>query len=387
MPAKINCYDSIIIGAGSIGTPAAHFLTKVGLKTLVIDQFPSVGQGSNKHAIGGIRATHSDPSKIYLCSRSLDHFSRWEENYGDDIEWYRGGYSFVAYGEKEKKILQDLLTIQHEYGLNINWLESMDLIKVLPDINPNGLLGGTFSPDDGSASPLKSAYAFYREAQTSGCKFQFNEKVLKICTEHSRITGIKTNKSEYGCKILINAAGSWSNEVSKLVGVDLPIRPDSHEAGITEPVQRMFSPMVVDIRPGPGSSNFYFYQHPTGKIIFCLTPNPLIWGNYILDTSDFLSQASRRLIEVMPKLENIRVRRTWRGTYPMTPDGSPIIGEVHGLDGYFIATGMCGQGFMLGPGVGELIAHFVQNKLNQKELEVLNQLRLNRDFGSMEKLK
>jgi hypothetical protein len=62
-----------------------------------------------------------------------------------------------------------------------------------------------------------------------------------------------------------------------MIGVDIPIEPDAHEAGITEPVQPMFDAMIVDIREYPGSSNFYFYQHPTGKIIFCLTPAPQIW--------------------------------------------------------------------------------------------------------------
>ena len=52
-------YDAIIIGAGSVGLPTAFFLAQAGLKPLVIDQFASPGQGSNKAAIGGIRATHS----------------------------------------------------------------------------------------------------------------------------------------------------------------------------------------------------------------------------------------------------------------------------------------------------------------------------------------
>ena len=53
--------------------------------------------------------------------------------------------------------------------------------------------------------------------------------------------------------------------------------PDAHEAGITEPVQAMFDAMIVDNREAPGSSNFYFYQHPTGKIIF-VSPLPLKSG-------------------------------------------------------------------------------------------------------------
>jgi len=169
--------------------------------------------------------------------------------------------------------------------------------------------------------------------------------------------------------------------------VDIPIEPDAHEAGITEPVQPMFDAMIVDIRECPGSSNFYFYQHPTGKIIFCLTPAPQLWGNLTQNTSSFLPQSCRRLVDLMPILGNIRVRRTWRGTYPITPDGNPIIGKVDGIDGYFIGAGTCGQGFMLGPGVAQLITHAITGNLSQIENDCLYRMRYDRSFESKEMLK
>jgi len=65
-------YDVIIAGAGSVGTPTAMYLAQAGLKVLVIEPLPSCGQASNKHAIGGVRATHSDPSKyIYAQIASI----------------------------------------------------------------------------------------------------------------------------------------------------------------------------------------------------------------------------------------------------------------------------------------------------------------------------
>ncbi len=386
MSSKTNC-DVIIIGAGSVGIPTAFAIARAGLSVLVIEQMASVGQASSKHAIGGIRATHSDPAKIYLCNRSLDHFSHWQERFGDDIEWYKGGYSFVAYREGEKQTLLSLLRVQQSMDLNISWLEREQILHLVPDLNPEGLLGGTHSPDDGSASPLKSAYAMYRQAVKSGVMFKFNERILGVKIEKRQVTDVITNRGTYGCKILINAAGSWAADFDKDTGITVPVKPDSHEAGITEPVQRLFDPMIVDIRPRKGSSNFYFYQQPTGKIIFCITPNPQIWGNLTQDTSEFLPLAARRLIEIMPKLRNIRVRRTWRGTYPMTPDGSPILGKVEGLDGYLLAVGMCGQGFMLGPGVAEVLSHLILDELNQDEQNTLNALSLYRTFGSVEKLK
>ena len=380
-------YDVIIAGAGSIGTPTAMYLAQTGLKVLVVEALTSPGQASNKHAIGGVRATHSDPSKIHLCTNSIEVFSTWKEVYGDDIDWRSGGYNFVAYNSDIEATLKSLLDQQRALGLNINWLGRDENRQIAPHLNPEGLLGGTFSPEDGSASPLKACFAFWKHAQAAGVEFHFGESVTDIVVEGNKIQGIKTDKDSYACKIFINAAGGWSRRISQMVGVDIPIEPDAHEAGITEPVQPLFDAMIVDIREYPGSSNFYFYQHPTGKIIFCLTPTPQIWGNRTQNTSSFLPQSCKRLVELMPILGNIRVRRTWRGTYPMTPDGNPIIGAVEGLDGYFIGAGTCGQGFMLGPGVGKLLTHAVTGKLSQAEMDCLHRMRYDRSFDNKELLK
>lgn len=220
-----------------------------------------------------------------------------------------------------------------------------------------------------------------------GADFHFNEKVIDIVVNNNQVVGVITDKARYSCGIFINAAGGWSRNLSNLVAIDIPVEPDAHEAGITEPVQKMFDAMIVDIREKPGSSNFYFYQHPTGKIIFCLTPSPQIWGNLTQNTSTFLPMACKRLVEIMPVLGNIRVRRTWRGTYPMTPDGNPLIGPVKGLEGYLIAAGTCGQGFMLGPGVAQLLTHYVTGSLIQVEKDCLTSLRYDRPFTSKEMLK
>jgi sarcosine oxidase subunit beta len=380
-------YDAIIIGAGSVGAPAAFSLAQAGVSTLVIDQRPSVGQGSNKTAIGGIRATHSDPAKIRLGLRSIEIFSTWKEQYGDEIEWYQGGYSFVAYREREETILKDLLLIQHSFGLNIHWLDREALLAIIPDLNPVGLLGGTFSADDGNASPLLTIHAFYRHAQRLGTHFHFGETVTGVIVEGGRVRGVVTNRDTYGADVVINAAGPWARSVAQLAGLDVQVAPDAHEAAITEEVARFLDPMIVDIRPMPGSANYYFYQHYTGQLVFCITPQPSIWGFDTRETSQFLPMVARRMVGVMPKLKNLRVRRTWRGLYPMTPDGSPIVGWSQAVAGYLLAVGMCGQGFMLGPGLGELLARMVTGDLEPEDHMVLEDLSPYREFEGQEKLK
>jgi len=380
-------YDVIVIGAGSIGAPAAFYLAQAGFKTLVLDSAPSVGQTSNKRAIGGIRATHSDPAKIRLSLRSIEIFSTWKERFGDDIEWSEGGYVFVARSEREEKTLKTLLTTQKSFGLNIDWLDKKQLLQVVPDLNPREIIGGTFSPQDGNASPLLAVHAFYTHAMEYGAEFHFHEKVQEIIVHSGKVVGVRTDQREYATDRVVNAAGAYATEIARMAGLDVPVKPDSHEAAITEAVAPFLKPMIVDIQPGPGSSNYYFYQHLTGQIIFCITPSPNIWGFNTEETSSFLPMVSKRMVDLMPRLKNIRVRRTWRGLYPMTPDGAPIIGPARELDGYLYAVGMCGQGFMLGPGVGELIARLAAGNLLDTDTEILEILSPYRQFAGQELLK
>ena len=171
-----------------------------------------------------------------------------------------------------------------------------------------------------------------------------------------------------------------------MIGQDFPVNPDSHEGGITEAVKPFFEPMIVDLRAAETSKNYYFYQNNEGQVIFCITPNPPIIGVDSDSTSVFLPQVAKRMIKLYPRLANLKVRRTWRGQYPMTPDGFPIIDEAK-VPGFFNVVGMCGQGFMLGPGIGELVARMVNQTLSEEDMKILESFKADRDFSGMEVFK
>jgi len=383
----LNTYDVIVAGAGSVGVPTAVALSEMGLKTLVLDRNPSPGQGENKRAIGGIRATHSDPAKILTCQRSLEIFSTWEEKFGDDIEWLKGGYLFPVYREAEEKSLRSILPIQKRFGLNIDFVGSREITRIMPGISQEGLVGGTWSPDDGSASPLRAVNAFYRRAKSLGAEFRFREQVKRILVKDERVEGVATEMGEFYAPVVVDAAGPFSRDLCRTAGVDIPVTPDSHEAAITEPVQPFFTCMVVDLRPGPSSKNYYFYQNRIGQVVFCITPDPLIVGTDKRETSLFLPQISARMVRLVPRLKNLRVRRVWRGLYPMSPDGSPLVGWNRRIQGLVHATGMCGQGFMLGPGTGALVARLVAGKPEPGDDIILSGFSPYRKFGGGEALK
>jgi glycine/D-amino acid oxidase-like deaminating enzyme len=162
--------------------------------------------------------------------------------------------------------------------------------------------GGTFSPDDGSASPLLAINAFARKALENGARFSFNERIKTLLVEDGRVVGLQTDKGQY-----------------------------------------------------------------RAQVVFCITPDPPILGTDTRETSVFLPQVAARMAALIPRLKTLRVRRVWRGCCPMSPDGSPIVGWSHEIEGLFHVTGMCGQGFMLGPGMGELAAGMISGTATDQD--------------------
>ena len=355
----MKAYDAVIIGSGSVGVPLAWQLSVHGLKVAVLDHEPSWGRGQNRAAIGGVRATHSDPAKIRICLESLSIIASMKEQYGLDVEWRKGGYLYVAYDESRKSDFLELLKVQKAAGLDIDWIGAGQVEELAPGINRRGLLGGTYSPGDGYASPLMANTAFHKLAMEAGADFFFNTKVDEIEKRGGRILSIGAGGEQWSSPLFINVAGAEAADLASLTDVALPVHPDCHEAGVTEPVERFMEPMLVDVRPDPESGNYYFYQAETGQIIFCITPRPQIWGRDKDSTSGFLPLCVRRLLELYPRLRTLRVRHTWRGMYPMTPDGLPIVGYPDGAENFLQITGMCGQGFMMGPGLAKIVAESI----------------------------
>ena len=107
-------------------------------------------------------------------------------------------------------------------------------------------------------------------------------------------------------------------------------------------------------------------------------------GTDLRSTSEFLPMVISRMLNLYPRLSNIGVRRVWRGLYPMTPDGVPIVGFDRAVEGFFHAVGREGQGMILGPGLTEIAGEGIGDGTEPEIFAVLSPYR---DFSGEELLK
>jgi sarcosine oxidase subunit beta len=283
-----------------------------------------------------------------------------------------------------------ILPIQKKYGLTIDWYNAEPIQDIVPGINPHDLRGGTYSPYDGQVSPLLTAESFTNETMSLGAEFHFREQITGLLIKDGNkktVYGVKTSKGEYTADCIVNAAGAHASTICAMTGLSIPILPESHEAGITAPVKPFLDPLVVDLRPGPEgkTANMYFGQLPEGQIIFCYTPQIAIAGEDRRSTSEFMPIIAKRLVELIPRFKQLTIRRIWRGLYPMTPDGVAVVGSTNKVDGLYLAVGMCGQGLMLGPGVGYNLAYLITKGKPSIAQDVFELLSPDRDFYSSKK--
>jgi sarcosine oxidase subunit beta len=371
--------DVIVIGGGIIGLASAFHLGRRGQKVLVLEKkYP--GSGSTGRCIGGIRQQFSTPGAIRLMQESVRQFRQMKEEFGFSVEYFEGGYLFLAHDSQRLETFKAILPLQKSLGLKVEILDAAGCLKIAPQLNPEGLLGGVFSPEDGQAYPFKVIEGYIQEIKKLNSQVCFFSEVQEIIVQNHVAKGVKTvNGETFHAHTVLNAAGPWAQEVGRMAGLELAIAPEEHEAFITDRIPPLFTTMVVDYR----TDGCYFYQRSNGQVIGCYSPVPNKPGIITESSLEFLVEMSKRTVRLVPELATARVIRHWGGCYSMTPDGSPFIDKTK-IKGFYVANGMSGHGFMFAPAIGRYVSEII---LDDRYPFDWSEFSLGRDFSRQELMK
>ncbi|MFH1943834.1 MAG: FAD-binding oxidoreductase [bacterium] len=375
----VEAFDAIVIGGGIIGAATGYYLSKRGLKVLLLEK-EYLTAGSTGRCITGIRQQFSTPATIQTAMEAVRLFRLMEEEFGMDVEWKNSGYLFLAHSEDIVEMFQKNISIQKQFGLDVEFITAEECQKIVPLLDIDDLIGGAWCASDGQANPFLVVRGYAEGIRRLGGEVRIGAEVVRVGVEKGRVESVTTASGEtYSAPLVLNAAGPWAKQVGKLAGVDLPVEPDRHEALITEGVQYEGIPMLVDYRPDGG----YFVQRVTGQFIGCYTPEKKVPGFGKESTLEFLVEMSRRMCRIIPALENVAVLRQWAGSYEMTPDGNPIVDQTD-VEGFYCSVGMCGHGFMLGPALGFYLAQY----MTEGSWPIpMDEFRFGRAFGEMERMR
>ena len=372
-------YDAVVIGGGIIGTATGYYLAKRGMKVCLLER-DFLTAGSTGRCITGIRQQFSTPTTIRTAMDAVQLFRGMQDEFDKDVEWKNSGYLFLAHSDDLVDMFKKNIAIQKQFGLDVELITAEECKKIVPLLDIDGLIGGAYCPSDGQANPFLVVRGYVEGIRKRNGKVLTDTEVVGIERQNGKVESVRTAGGDtiVAPKVL-NAAGPWAKEIGKMAGLDLPVEPDRHEALITEGVKYIGIPMLVDYRSDGG----YFVQRVTGQFIGCFTPETKVPGNSTDSTLEFLVEMSRRMCRLVPALENVAVLRQWAGSYCMTPDGNPIIGETD-VRGLYCSVGMCGHGFMLGPSLGQYVAEYMAEGTWPIDVD---ELAYGRTFGEMESMR
>jgi len=345
-----------------MGCSIAYHLAKQGAQPLLLEREPRLGTGATGHCSGGVRHQFSNPANVQLSIASIRKLKKFPEELDCEIDLHQDGYVFLITKEESLELFRASAAMQNELGVPTEILSPIELAKLVPHVNLDGVLAGSYCRDDGVADPNGVTMGYARQAKQMGAQIELESEVVDIRKEGSMIGAVRTVKEEIATSIVVNAAGPWSAAIGEMAGVTVPVLPYRRHVFITHgfaevPRNHLF---VIDF-----DTSFYFHREGEGVLMGMSDPDEPSSFRDAVDW-EFLDRVTEVGVRRFPPLAKASIRRAWAGLYETTPDANPILGEATEQPGFFLATGFSGHGFMHGPIAGELIA----DAIGGRELEV-----------------
>ena len=348
-----------IIGGGVMGLALAYNLAAAGAKRVVVLDAHYLAWGASGRNGGGLRQQWSTELNIRLMQESLEICAGFAQEMGINIWMRQGGYLFLARTEATRARLEASIALQNRCDVPTRMIDLREARELVPELETEArgsgaapFAGASFNPTDAIVFPWPFVWGYARAAQKRGVAIHTGTSVTAIERRASGEFTVRTSKGTLVAARVVNAAGAWSPEVARLCGVELPDWPERHEILSTEPLKPFLRPMVSVLESG-----LYFSQSLRGEIVGGIAlPDPRERQVRLGSRLRFLRAMAAALIEVMPRLGDVKVVRQWAGPYDMSPDGDPIVGEAPGVPGFFLCCGFVGHGFMMAPVVARYYA-------------------------------
>ncbi len=372
----------VIVGGGAMGVGLAYHLPKEGWSDVVLIDKGELTSGSTWHAAGLIPHFIGSLNIAKVHDYAVKLYSELEAETGQATGWHGCGALRLAVSDGEVEWFRYVKGILDYIGVESHLLGPSEMREVHPLLNVDNVKIGFYTPNDGHTDPASSTNSMAVGARNQGVEIIRRNRVTGIEQTSSGEWRVETEQGPILCEHVVNAAGSFADQVAQMTGFRLPIVNMEHQYLVTENLPEVEAldkepPVVRD----PVAS-CYIRQEQQGILVGPYeTSGAVAWGvdgiNWGFDM-ELLPESIERLEtslllagQRVPVFANAGLKRIVNGPITHTPDGGYLMGPAGGLKNYWLCCG-ASIGITQGPGAGKYLAQWMvhgQTEINVREMD------------------
>ncbi|MRV70468.1 FAD-dependent oxidoreductase [Duganella sp. FT92W] len=360
--------DVVIVGGGIMGASSAFFLRKRGLSVILLER-GLIGQQASGVNFGNTRRMGRPIEELPLSNRSRGIWLKFRELFGDDAELLLNGHLRLGFKAEHEERMARYAQDARSFGLDMQMMSGKSLRERFPYLGPE-ITSGCFAPHDGHANPRLAAPAIGRAAVREGAQVFENTEIVSVEKEGEEFRVTAADGRIFRAPVALITAGAWGDRISASFGEPVPMIVKGPQMAVTEPVPYAIGPTIGGIAD-TFEQTVYFRQVARGNIVIGGGGHePVDMVNrraYVnpLRTLIKLGNAPR----VVPALANLSIIRVWSGIEGYMKDSRAAMGPSGRVRGLYYAFGFSGEGFQLGPGVGDVMAELIATGATSTPIE------------------
>ena len=338
-----------------MGCALAYQLAKRDVDVMLLER-ATLGSQSTGKCAGGVRQQFSMEANVRLQIMSVRMLESFEEETGHPADFRQIGYLFVFTLPQHVEDFRHNMEMWHRVGLTeARWVDADEAARMVPVLNVEDVLGCTFCPSDGIASPADVTSGYAAAARRHGARLKEGVEVTGVDVASGRVQGVRTSTGDVAARVLFDCAGAWSASIGRMAGLEIPVLPYRRHIAVTSafPQVPRTTPMTVDF-----GTSLYFHPEGDGLLMgMSDREDPPGFGTEV-DWA-FLERMFEQAAHRAPALAGAGVKTAWAGLYETTPDHQAILGPVPEVEGFWCAAGFSGHGFMQAPAAALLLSQLL----------------------------
>jgi sarcosine oxidase subunit beta len=360
--------DVIIVGGGYMGAATAFFLRKRGVSVILLER-GLIGQQASGVNFGNVRRQGRHFEQLPLAQRSHAIWGKLKELIGEDVEFLVSGNMRAAYTESQVERMETYVRDVKPHGMDLELISGRSLRERFPYLGAN-IKMASYLHDDGHANPRLAAPAFGRAAVREGAQVFENTEIVDIEKEGVDFRVTAADGRVFRAPVVQVSAGAWADRISAQFGEPVPMQAKGPQMAVTEPLPYAIAP-VMGVTTDKMEEGIYFRQVKRGNIVFGGCSHEQVdleaRRSYVhpRNTLHQLTQLQR----IVPALHRLSIIRVWSGIEGYMPDERPVMGPSARVPGLYYAFGFSGEGFQLGPGVGDVMAELIHTGATTTPIE------------------